>query len=498
MCWYKKLELSIETIKELNKGENPNKGILIDNQCRKLDQLLSTLKEGIIETYTMMENVFENSKDSEPDVYSQKYVKDEYQKEDSKQETLLKNHHQNNLDELDRVSDQFDGMIRLTLPSKRQSMRLKIFTIVKNFIGKDLTRFSLPICLNEPLSLLQRMSEMAKFIHLLDTAAAYQDPYLKLAYVVAYSWTAFAGTRKRLFKPFNPLLGETYELVGSNFKIYGEQISHHPPIGVIVIETKNYKVRLNSNIKLAFWGKYAEFSPQSPVIVEMKNSEDVYEIWMPKSYVQNVIIGKMYLDHWGTIKVNNRKTGLKCELEFQGHAGWFKPKEDKGAIKGSIYTSESGYTTPRIQIQGNWNEELKIKDLNMDNPKYHCVWKADPEPENWDDIYRFSIFSLQLNKLTPDIKSSLPPTDWRFRPDQRALENGDYELATSEKHRLEEKQRNAKKVRNKAGKKYTPKYFKEVDVKHIESEQTYKDYMPIRDYWQDKASQAWPDFPDIY
>ena len=71
-------------------------------------------------------------------------------------------------------------------------------------------------------------------------------------------------------------------------------------------------------------------------------------------------------------------------------------------------------------------------------------------------------------------------------------------MATSEKHRLEEKQRNAKKVRNKAGKKYTPKYFKEVDVKHIESEQTYKDYMPIRDYWQDKASQAWPDFPDIY
>lgn len=37
--------------------------------------------------------------------------------------------------------------------------------------------------------------------------------------------------------------------------------------------------------------------------------------------------------------------------------------------------------------------------------------------------------------------SLLPITDSRFRPDQRALEFGDEDLAGDEKHRLEEKQR---------------------------------------------------------
>ena len=31
-------------------------------------------------------------------------------------------------------------------------------------------------------------------------------------------------------KPFNPLLGETYELINDNFDLIAEQVSHHPPV----------------------------------------------------------------------------------------------------------------------------------------------------------------------------------------------------------------------------------------------------------------------------
>jgi hypothetical protein len=37
------------------------------------------------------------------------------------------------------------------------------------------------------------------------------------------------------------------------------------------------------------------------------------------------------------------------------------------------------------------------------------------------------------------MKEQLPPTDSRLRPDQRALENGEFDKASAEKHRLEEK-----------------------------------------------------------
>jgi len=44
-----------------------------------------------------------------------------------------------------------------------------------------------------------------------------------------------------------------------------------------------------------------------------------------------------------------------------------------------------------------------------------------------------------MNYLPNTLLPFLPPTDTRLRPDQRALENGDFKLAASEKFRLEEK-----------------------------------------------------------
>lgn len=39
------------------------------------------------------------------------------------------------------------------------------------------------------------------------------------------------------------------------------------------------------------------------------------------------------------------------------------------------------------------------------------------------------------------LQDKLPPTDSRLRPDQRHLENGEYEEANAEKQRLEQRQR---------------------------------------------------------
>lgn len=39
------------------------------------------------------------------------------------------------------------------------------------------------------------------------------------------------------------------------------------------------------------------------------------------------------------------------------------------------------------------------------------------------------------------MQEKLPPTDSRLRPDQRYLENGEFEMANSEKLRLEQRQR---------------------------------------------------------
>jgi thiosulfate reductase cytochrome b subunit len=61
--------------------------------------------------------------------------------------------------------------------------------------------------------------------------------YILSAFVIVYG--IFIGTTK---KPFNPLLGETYEYFDQeyNTKVICEQVSHHPPISAFYIENNDF------------------------------------------------------------------------------------------------------------------------------------------------------------------------------------------------------------------------------------------------------------------
>jgi Oxysterol-binding protein len=82
-----------------------------------------------------------------------------------------------------------------------------------------------------------------------------------------------------------------------------------------------------------------------------------------------------------------------------------------------------------------------------------------PKPQGFESMYNFSSFALQLNYLPDSLRERLPPTDSRLRPDQRALEDGDTDVAIKEKHRLEESQRDRKKQLDKTKMPYKPAYF---------------------------------------
>ena len=66
---------------------------------------------------------------------------------------------------------------------------------------------------SEPLSFLQRLTEDLEYADCLDAAAALgdADSCLRLAYVTAFAVSGYANTTDRLARPFNPLLGETFD-----------------------------------------------------------------------------------------------------------------------------------------------------------------------------------------------------------------------------------------------------------------------------------------------
>jgi len=96
---------------------------------------------------------------------------------------------------------------------------------------------------------------------------------------------------------------------------------------------------------------------------------------------------------------------------------------------------------------------------------------------------------MGLNEMPDWLVPILPRSDSRFRADQRALENGDVDLAGTEKTRLEEKQRAARKKREQEGTEYKPRWFE----KNADGVWTYKG-----GYWETRLKGEWTDIPDLY
>jgi hypothetical protein len=76
---------------------------------------------------------------------------------------------------------------------------LNLWSIVKNCIGKDLTKIPMPVNFSEPLSMLQRLTEEFEYSEILDKAATCTDPCEQLAYVAAFTVSAYASTCVSVF-----------------------------------------------------------------------------------------------------------------------------------------------------------------------------------------------------------------------------------------------------------------------------------------------------------
>jgi hypothetical protein len=59
--------------------------------------------------------------------------------------------------------------------------------------------------------MLQRLTEDYEYADILDMASHCHDSCEQMAYVAAFTVSSYATTSNRTGKPFNPLLGETYE-----------------------------------------------------------------------------------------------------------------------------------------------------------------------------------------------------------------------------------------------------------------------------------------------
>ena len=76
----------------------------------------------------------------------------------------------------------------------------------------------------EPTSLTQKVAENLKHTFIITQAAQFEDQLERMAWLGAYFLSTFGPGMyyTRTGKPFNPLLGETYELISPDGWIFAE------------------------------------------------------------------------------------------------------------------------------------------------------------------------------------------------------------------------------------------------------------------------------------
>ncbi|XP_023597849.1 oxysterol-binding protein-related protein 1 [Trichechus manatus latirostris] len=153
-----------------------------------------------------------------------------------------------------------------------------IWSILRKCIGMELSKITMPVIFNEPLSFLQRLTEYMEHTYLIHKASSFSDPVERMQCVAAFAVSAVASQWERTGKPFNPLLGETYELVRDDlgFRLISEQVSHHPPISAFHAEGLNNDFIFHGSIypKLKFWGKSVEAEPKGTITLELLETGD--------------------------------------------------------------------------------------------------------------------------------------------------------------------------------------------------------------------------------
>ncbi|KAG4387560.1 hypothetical protein GLYMA_11G244600v4 [Glycine max] len=380
---------------------------------------------------------------------------------------------------------------RDNLPEPKEKEKpVGLWSIIKDNIGKDLSGVCLPVYFNEPLSSLQKCFEDLEYSYLVDRALEWGkqgNDLMRILNIAAFAVSSYASTEGRQCKPFNPLLGETYEAdyPDKGLKFFSEKVSHHPMIVACHCEGRGWKFWADSNLKGKFWGRSIQLDPVGVLTLQFEDGE-TFQWSKVTTSIYNIILGKIYCDHYGTMHIKG-SGNYSCKLKFKEQS---IIDRNPHQVHGFVQDNRTGEKV--AMLIGKWDEAM-----------YYVLGDPTTKPKGYDPMteaallwerdnhlpktrYNLSPFAISLNEILPGLSEKLPPTDSRLRPDQRHLENGEYELANAEKLRLEQLQRQARKMQERG---WQPRWFKK------EEDGCYR---YIGGYWETREKNNWDGIPDIF
>ena len=380
-----------------------------------------------------------------------------------------------NTELLDYYNPNYDFRERVKLPKNIKCPE----NIIKEMITIFTKKLPSPVYFNEPITMGQKQCEKFFYLDMLTKASKQiKDKPLQMCYICAFIIGEIFLNIGRFLKPFNPILGETYEYYENyhKFRYYAEQVKHKPQITAFIGETPEFAYYGDTLGDTSFkFLKGMELTFKNKINIFLKNSGSHYVYNRPIVYVKGLMKPPMYNDYSGTTIIEDiNDKNIKCELNFIEQS-W--TSNVLGNFEGKAYSEDNEV---KYLIGGNWQEEIYITDPDGNNKQVLLFLnKNSTYLQNSMEKYTLPFYSCNLNYMTEELKNSLPKNDSRFREDLRFMEKGEkfIERAQLYKNAYEEKQR--KEIKDEG---HQILYF--LEKKNEETEELY--YVPNGEYWERK------------
>lgn len=320
--------------------------------------------------------------------------------------------------------------------------------------GADLSRVVLPTFILEPRSMLERITNFMAHPETLLPMPEIDDPVQRFVSVVKFYLSGWHIKPPGVKKPLNPILGETFtcywEFPDHTKGYYiSEQTSHHPPKSSYFYMAPEHHIRIDGCLKprSKFLGNSAASMMEGIAIMRFLNrgkghKGERYFLTQPNMYARGILFGKMKYELGDHSFVRCPELGLSADIEFKTK-GYFGGTYN--AIGGMIKSDKTGEVL--FELSGMWSGEMWLKDLKTGK--------------------RELLFNATRARHTPPLARPLEEQEEResqklWYKTAEAVKARNHELATDEKTKIEDQQRDEAAKRAEDGVEWHPRLFRAV------------------------------------
>ncbi|KAI5284097.1 Oxysterol binding protein [Ascosphaera aggregata] len=294
--------------------------------------------------------------------------------------------------------------------------------------------------------------------------------YLSLLHQQYCSRNEQYGSEK---KPLNPFLGELFfgkwedDGESGETRLWSEQVSHHPPVTAYVIRNDKHNIQLqgyngqkcsfSTSLSVKQVGHaYLTFTPP-PTEEDPTPSEESYLITLPPLHIEGLIYASPFVELDKTTYITS-STGYISKIDYSGK-GWISGK--KNSFVAHLYRATSTSQTldtkkALYKCEGQWSDTWTAKGA-----------KRGPSSKGErPEIFKWHSKKEPISQLTvaPIEEQDAWESRRAWREVSAGIEKGDMEAVSLAKGKIENAQRELRKVEKAEDRTWKRCFFKKVSA----------------------------------